>query len=64
MFVVVFGLLFFRLLYKDLLLIILCDFLLNVFFRYLNEVDNSMDLSDEVNKEIELIFFIFVCFNL
>lgn len=64
MFVVVFGLLFFRLLYKDFLLIILCDFLLNVFFRYLNEVDNSMDLSDEVNKEIELIFFIFVCFNL
>lgn len=64
MFVVVFGLLFFRLLYKDLLLIILCDFLLNVFFRYLNEVDNSMDLSDEVNKEIEFIFFIFVCFNL
>lgn len=64
MFVVVFGLLFFRLLYKDLLLIILCDFLLNVFFRYLKEVDNSMDLSDEVNKEIELIFFIFVCFNL
>lgn len=64
MFVVVFGLLFFRLLYKDFLLIILCDFLLNVFFRYLNEVDNSMDLSDEVNKEIEFIFFIFVCFNL
>lgn len=64
MFVVVFGLLFFRLLYKDFLLIILCDFLLNVFFRYLNEVDNSMDLSDEINKEIEFIFFIFVCLNL
>nr|XP_011444704.2 peptidyl-prolyl cis-trans isomerase D isoform X1 [Crassostrea gigas] len=32
--------------------------------RYLNEVDNSMDLSDEANKEIESTFLIPVCLNL
>lgn len=61
---VVFGTLLFWLLYKNLLPTILCDLLWNVSFRYLNEVDNSMDLSDEVNKEIESTYLIPVCLNL
>lgn len=61
---VVFGTLLFWLLYKNLLPPILCDLLWNVSFRYLNEVDNSMDLSDEVNKEIESTYLIPVCLNL
>lgn len=64
MLVVVFGPLLFRLLYKDLLPTISCDLSLNVSFRYLNEVDNSMDLSDEADKEIESTFLIPVCLNL
>lgn len=61
---VVFGTLLFWLLYKNLLPTILCDLLWNVSFRYLNEVDNSMDLSDEANKEIESTYLIPVCLNL
>lgn len=61
---VVFGTLFFWLLYKNLLPTILCDLLWNVSFRYLNELDNSMDLSDEATKEIESTYLIPVCLNL
>lgn len=61
---VVFGTLLFWLLYKNLLPTILCDLLWNVSFRYLNELDNSMDLSDEANKEIEATYLIPVCLNL
>lgn len=61
---VVFGTLLFWLLYKNLLPTILCDLLWNVSFRYLNEVDNSMDLSDEATKEIESTYLIPVCLNL
>lgn len=61
---VVFGTLLFWLLYKNLLPTILCDLLWNVSFRYLNELDNSMDLSDEATKEIESTYLIPVCLNL